>query len=63
MSSISSTSGNRSEIADQYASQQAEKEKLTAEHEVEMNRLKQSYNAEKEDLKDEEIDLKDEEEI
>ena len=52
MSSISSSSSNRSEISEQYASQQAEKEKLVTEHEAEMNRLKQSYSAEKEDLKD-----------
>jgi HSP20 family molecular chaperone IbpA len=52
MSSISSTSGNRNEITDQYASQQAEKEKLRAEHEAEMERLKKTYSSEKQNLED-----------
>lgn len=51
MSSISSTS-NKNELAEQYAAQQAEKEKLRDDHEVEMERLKQSYNSEKQDLQD-----------
>ena len=51
MSSISST-GNNNDLTDQYATQQAEKEKLRDEHEVEMDRLKQSYNSEKADLQD-----------
>lgn len=52
MSSIHSTSGSKNEIADQYATQQSEKEKLRSEHETEMERLKNSYSTEKEYLKD-----------
>lgn len=51
MASVSSST-HRNEIADQYASQQAEKEKLRAEHEAEMERLHKTYSAEKESLKD-----------
>ena len=51
MSSISGT-GNKSEVADQYATQQAEKEKLRTEHEAEIERLKKSYSTEKQDLQD-----------
>lgn len=51
MASVNSTS-SRSEINDQYASQQAEKEKLRAEHEAEMERLHKTYSSEQEHLKD-----------
>ncbi len=51
MSSIRSSSG-KSEIADQYATQQAEKEKLRSEHEDEMDRLKQSFQNEQEYTRD-----------
>ncbi len=51
MSTIRSSSG-KSEIADQYATLQAEKEKLRAEHEEEMDRLKKSYEGETEHTRD-----------
>jgi HSP20 family molecular chaperone IbpA len=51
MSSVSSST-KRNEVADQYASQQAEKEKLRAEHEAEIERLHKTYSSEKEHLKD-----------
>lgn len=51
MSSIQSASG-KSEIADQYATQKAEKEKLRAEHEADLERLKKSYASEMDHTRD-----------
>jgi HSP20 family molecular chaperone IbpA len=52
MSSISSQYSNRTELADQYKAQQAEKEELENNHSAEVDNLKKSYTAEKANLED-----------
>jgi HSP20 family molecular chaperone IbpA len=52
MASINPQYAARTELADQYKAQQAEKDELQAAHEAEINRLKKSYASEKANLED-----------
>jgi HSP20 family molecular chaperone IbpA len=52
MSSIFSTGSSKNDLSEQYASQQAEREKIRDQHEKEMDRLEQNYANEVEHTRD-----------